>query len=173
MEALEVFKKQHEEELQRRVKAAHAAVPHQFARKASMFHLHAFQPQGNNNAGFPKNASNLSHKKPVAGSDGIGNTNFIFLQVTDRSGANKGMEYWMKKVRTNAATMKTYELLRYILQQQRRRHLLDIRAKQTRRIVCPVSHFTESFMNIVWKNSIFLSIGGIGRFAKVFEGPER
>lgn len=151
MEALEVFKKSRELEFQHKLQApangnmiSSAPAPGQLARKGSVFQAPSSNTIQGNIHNLPRTASNLTtnHKKLGGpGVDNIGNTNYIFLQVTDRSGANKGMEYWIKKVRTNAATMKTYELLRHILQQQRRRHLLDITAKKTRRTVCAVSNF--------------------------------
>ncbi len=150
MEALEVFKKQHEEDLQSRIQNATSApqqLPPQLGRKASMFHIPSSSQLMHSNSNLTssqsmgnlqRTGSNLTSLKKAGQGDALGNTNYIFLQVTDRNGANKGMEYWIKKVRTNASTMRTYELLRFILQQQRRRHLLDITAKHTRRTVCPV-----------------------------------
>ena len=77
-------------------------------------------------------------KKGIKSHDFAGNYSAIFLGCSDRTKAGKSMDNWFKKVRTSPHTWKTFVMLRSVVHQQRRRHILDLTAQYTRRKVCPV-----------------------------------
>jgi hypothetical protein len=73
--------------------------------------------------------------------------NTFLLGVSERNAHDPGMQQWYKKIRTAPYGLKLYEALRWIVYQQRKRHLLNIETQCSRRkatavsIVIPWSEF--------------------------------
>lgn len=78
-------------------------------------------------------------KKGIKSHDIAANFHSLFLGCADRNKGSRTMDQWFKKVRSSPQTWKTFEILRSIVNQQRRRHILNLTAQYSRRKVCPVS----------------------------------
>lgn len=67
--------------------------------------------------------------------------NSFLLGVSERNAHDAGMQLWYKKIRTTPYGLKLYEGLRWIVYQQRKRHLLAIETQCSRRKATAVRAF--------------------------------